>query len=143
MTNGISLQKTLEQDRAKFAYDCAVEGNAIIKSKEYKSYSKKIPMMIKTNGLGAAFAFVKAKSNDDQHKAGYAYKLIYGHVTNWLKQEPCGMVSAQLNNGKDLAYVIVNLDSPQYRALTNEVLAFFVWLKRFAEGLIEGEANER
>jgi len=143
MPNEDTLQKTLEQGRAKFAYNCAEAGSKIDKKKEYKSYVKKIPTMIKTNGLGAAFAFVKAKSSDDKQKAGYAYKQIYEHVAGWLKQEPCGLVATDLNAGKDLADVIITLESPRYRALTNEVLAFFSWLKRFAEGLIEGESDER
>lgn len=141
MTNDMTLQKTLEQGRAKFAYDCAEAGSGIPKKKDYKSHTKKIPMMIKTNGLGAAFAFVKAKGNSDK-ETDYAYKLIYRQVTDWLKQEPCGLVAAPLNEGKDLAEVIITLDSPRYRTLTNEVLAFLTWLKRFAEGLIEGEADE-
>jgi len=34
---------------------------------------------------------------------------------------------------------IIHLKSPEYRAVTNEVLALFNWLKRFADGMIEGE----
>lgn len=138
MPDKMSLQKTLEQGRAKFAYQCAEEGSKIAKSKEYKSYVQKIPMLIKTNGLGAAFAFVKAKSSSDKDKAGYAYHLLYKQMTDWLKQEPKGLLSDRLNNN-DLLNVLIDLDTTQYRAVTNEVLAFLTWLKRFAEGLIEGD----
>lgn len=138
MPDKMSLQKTLEQGRVKFAYQCAEEGRKIAKSKEYKSYVQKIPMLIKTNGLGAAFAFVKAKSTSKEDKAGYAYHLIYNQLTDWLKREPKGLLSDRLNND-DLVKVLIGLNSTEYRAVTNEVLAFFTWLKRFAEGLIEGD----
>jgi CRISPR-associated protein Cmr5 len=71
-TNTIS---GIEQGRASFAYECA---NGIAKqqkeksklAKEYKSYAKKIPMLIKTNGLGATFAFVLSKKGK-----GNAYEI--------------------------------------------------------------------
>lgn len=141
MAEKLPLQKKLEQGRAEFAYKCAENGAQINKKKEYKSYVKKIPMLVKTNGLGAALAFVKAKSDKNKDKHGYAYHLIYEQTTGWLKQEPKGLISGRLEN-EDLAKVLTDLNSPEYRAVTNEVLAFFVWLKRFAEGLIEGVAND-
>ena len=40
---------------------------------------------------------------------------------------------------KELVEWIIYQESPEYRATTNEVLALFGWLKRFADGMIEGE----
>lgn len=145
MTDKLTLQKSIERERAKRAYQCAEEGSKIDKSNEYKAYVQKIPMLIKTNGLGAAFAFVKAKSSDDKGKVGYAYKLIYEQTTNWLKSEPKELIVDKLSlkktdgsiEEKDLIEVLINRNSSEYRAVTNEVFAFFIWLKRFAEGLIE------
>ena len=36
-------------------------------------------------------------------------------------------------------YNSITQNSNEYRAITNEVMALFTWLRRFAEGLIEGE----
>jgi len=124
-----TIQK-LESGRAEFAYKCAEEGSKIEKKKEYKSYVKKIPMLIKTNGLGATFAFMKAK--------GGTYQKIYEHTYNWLKSENGNKLGIFTGN-EDLIAKIITLNSAEYRALTNEVMAFFAWLKRFAEGLIEGD----
>lgn len=103
--------------------------------KEYKSYVKKIPMLIKTNGVGATFAFMLSK--------GGIYTYIGEQVLEWLKNEEKGMLknATELENFRLLVKEVTNLESPEYRALTNEVLAFFNWLSRFAEGLIEGEAG--
>jgi CRISPR-associated protein Cmr5 len=116
---------SLEQGRAKFAYECAEKGIKI--GKEYKSFDRKLPMLIKTNGLGAALAF--AKNKDD------ASKKIYGHIYEWLKTDnKLGIFKKE--EEEDLVAVVISQDSSNYRALTIETLAFLAWLKRFAEGLI-------
>jgi len=132
--------KGIEQGRAEFAYKCASEGNLIDKKKEYKAYVKKVPALIKMNGLGATFAFIKSKSSDDENKAGYAYALIYKQTAQWLKKD--GKKLLDINDEDKLVGDIISLKSPEYRAVTNEVLAFFNWLRRFAEGLIKEDAKK-
>ena len=117
--------KDLEKDRAKFAYGCVVEANKNDKIKnDYKPYVKKIPMMILNNGLGATFAFVYSKK-----KNGNAYELIDKQVLKWFS----------LDEKQDLVKWIIDQESQEYRATTNEVLALFGWLKRFADGMIDGD----
>lgn len=99
---------------------------------EYKSFAKKIPMLIRNNGLGATFAFVNSKAKD-----GNAYELLYSHTGEWLKNCSCDFIN--LSHEDNFVAQMISLDSPEYRAVTIEVLAFFNWLRRFAEGLIEGE----
>jgi len=125
--------KGLEQGRAEFAFECAKKGSQIEKKKEYKSYVKKIPMLIKTNGLGATFAFMLSK--------GGTYEVIGGQVLEWLKNDEKEILSDArgIKSFKDLNEKITSLSSPEYRALTIEILAFFSWLRRFAEGLIEDD----
>jgi len=136
--NNTTTIKGLEQGRAKFAYACVLESSKIDKKKEYKSYVRKIPILIKTNGLGPTFAFIKSKRNNDKSKPGYAYHLIYEQTKQWLKKDEKSLLT--INKDDDLVEKIISLDSPAYRALTNEVLAFFNWLSRLVEGMIEGEA---
>jgi CRISPR-associated protein Cmr5 len=126
----------IEHGRATFAYAKAEEGSRLKgnTSKEYKAYTKRIPMLIKTNGLGAALAFIKAKGSGND-----AYQLLYEQTAQWLQQDDKSLVC--LAQDDDLVGKIVSLNSPEYRAVTTEVLALFSWLRRFAEGLIEGEAD--
>jgi len=123
----------LENGRADFAYKAAEEGKKLPKPKEYKSHVKKIPMRIKTNGLGATFAFIFSKSLKDQ-----TYRKIYEQVSDWFRKEENPFKFEFLDFTKKLC----EMDSQQYRAITNETLALFSWLRRFAEGLIEGDENE-
>lgn len=125
----------IEQGRADFAYQCAEIGSKSSKPKEYKSYVKKTPMMIKTNGLGATLAFAMSKSKD-----GNTWALVYNQVSEWLQRaENQYLIN---NQSGELSEIIIGLKSRQYRAVTNEVLALFNWLRRFAEGLIEGEDEQ-
>jgi len=129
--------KGIEQGRAKFAYDCvsfAIANLEHKKQKEFKSYVKKIPMLIKTNGLGATYAFILSKGKNDEKNA---YHVIYQKTAEWIKTDK----KIITEDFKDLSDMIIQQPSPTYRALTNEVLALFNWLRRFAEGLIEGEED--
>lgn len=118
----------LEQGRAEFAYRKAQEG--INKhGKEYKQYAKKLPMLIKTNGLGPTLAFIKSK--------GGTYETLYNHIAEWLKKDIKFGIFNDQNKSKDLLEAIISLNSPEYRAVTNETIAFLTWLKRLADGLID------
>ena len=117
--------------------------NEICKEKEklqyytsdYKSYVKKIPSMIQTNGLSATLAFMYSK--------GKTYVIIYEQIEEWLKNK-----RKLKENSEELVKWVISLDSPEYKYITNEVMALFMWLRRFAEGMIEkgdsdGEENNK
>ena len=93
---------------------------------EYKSYCKKFPSMVQTNGLAASIAFLKDK--------GKAYNYLYEHIENRLKE------LGSLPKDASLIDYVCSLETAQYRVVTKEVLSLFNWLRRFASGLIEGEA---
>lgn len=166
----MSNLKSVEQGRATFAYECAEDGKKILdnthsierykknpdiednyfKDGNYKSYVKKIPMMVKTNGLGNTFSYILSKQKKydkkknkiagDKGNPKNAYDLIYYQVGEWLKKDHKKYLLGGKEN-EDLVKVFIQLDSAEYRAVTVEVLAFFNWLRRFAEGLIEGEGE--
>lgn len=128
-----SIITKLEKGRAEFAYKCVEEVlNKDKKTKkEYRSYIRKIPHMILSNGLGQTLAFVYAKKED-------AYNLIYTQLTQYLKSDIPARIKMAHDN-KDLLEWVISCNSEAYRYITQEVLAFLSWLKRFAEGMIEGE----
>lgn len=140
--NHISL-RGIEQGRANFAYEKVLEAQKILEKsdKKYKSYVKKIPMLIKSNGLGSTLAYIKSKIKSNEEgkisEEGKVYGLIYEHITEWLKNDEKKLVRIE----GDLVKAVISWPSAEYRAVTNEVLAFLNWLRRFAEGLIEGDAD--
>lgn len=127
MANNETTISKIENGRAEYAYSCVKQ---VGQDKKYKSYVKKLPAYIQTNGLAATLAFIDGKKEK-------AYKKLYEHIGDWLKQDQKKLIS--LEEGKELVRAIVEVDSHTYRAVTNEVLALVNWLRRFADGLIEGE----
>ncbi len=128
------IVSTLEQGRAAAAYGYVKDAVGQLgdkRKKEYKSYVKKLPVMIKTNGLGQTLAFIKAKGSD-------AYSKIYEQLKDWLSRCPNPIIGG----GSDLVEAVINLDSGEYRAATSETLSLLKWMRRFADGMIEGESNE-
>ncbi len=104
------------------------------KNKEnYLSYARKIPTMILSNGLGQTLAFVKAKAKD-----GNAYELLYAQLTEYMKSDSAVKIK-MLPDKNELIEWVISCDSKEYRWITQELLAFLKWLKRFAEGMIEEE----
>lgn len=125
---------TLEQGRADFAFKAAKKGSELSKASEYKAYVKKLPMYIKTNGLGAAISFCFAKgSKNGEADNNKAWGLIYSQIEDWLKNK---WELGELNKGERLMENLLKMESAEYRATTIEVLALLNWMRRFAEGLI-------
>ena len=125
--------RDIEKERAIFAYEKVDEAvaNQGIKQSEYKSYCKKIPSLIQTNGLSATFAFIFSKNNT-------TYTLIYDQVNEWLKKRYND--DSVINSDKELIERLIKLDSTKYKKVTIEVLALFSWLRRFAEGRISKDS---
>jgi CRISPR-associated protein Cmr5 len=119
--------KTIEQGRAKYAYTCVKAISTEVENGKYKSYIKKIPSLIKVNGLGATVAFICGKKKEP------AYQEIYKHLSKWLKEKNL------LANEEELLEKLTSIDSSEYRRFTLEVLSLLIWLKRFADALIEKE----
>jgi len=133
------------QERASFAYSCisdsitGANGPNLNKDqlKELKSHIKNIPMMIRTNGLGAAFAFVfsKAKRGQGPEKEKKDYMAIEDFTCRWISEK---QEILSLNGKKFHAALIANETTPeQYRLCTREIVALYTWLKRYADGMIK------
>lgn len=118
--------KTLEQERADFAWNRITEIKQTNSQDKYKSLVRGFSSMILQNGLGQALAFLKAKGKEEHNK-------LYEHINSWLKQK-----FEQNNNNFDILNKIITEDSTKYRLYTKETLALLVWLKKFAEAELSG-----
>jgi len=121
---GNTQRNSIEQARAKAAFDAATIGKEKY-GKEYESFVNELPMLIKTNSLGAAIAYASYKNA--------ASKLVNEQLSHWLKQ---GHNQHLLGNFQDrLDATLMKCESTTYKAVTLEVLAFLTWLRRFAKAL--------
>jgi len=131
--NGINK---IEQGRADAAFRAVkqfVSGNRSLK--EYRAYSKKIPMLVKTNGLAATFAFMNTKKDEDAHV------VIGKEIIAWLRTTDSDLdTRLNGNDSKKLNGAIeylLSTSSDNYRLLTSETFAYMNWHRRFAEGMIK------
>ncbi|HNI45981.1 MAG TPA: type III-B CRISPR module-associated protein Cmr5 [Chitinophagales bacterium] len=135
MANPTTRQK-LEQGRAAFAFKQAADGYTQHK-KEYAQYAKKLPMMIKTNGLGAALAFLYSKQK--------TWGTVLKHIEEWVSSTDnlkTHLIYKE-TEGSNLVQKILHLDSNNYRIVTIEVLAYLNWLRRFAEGIAKEKEQKK
>jgi CRISPR-associated protein Cmr5 len=141
-----SIIANKSQERARFAYSEILKViNSISpdaseddkrKQKEindkFKSHIKDIPMMIRTNGLAAAFAFVFSKKDD-------GYKHIERITKDWLKGTAPGDEPARdmiLDINEPFHQRLIRCTPEEYRRCTREIMSLYTWLKRYADGLI-------
>ncbi|MGQ9532515.1 MAG: type III-B CRISPR module-associated protein Cmr5 [Desulfotomaculales bacterium] len=132
----MSLRRSLEQERASFAWDCIerVKGKAY--EKEYSGLAKAAPADIQANGLGQTLAFWRAKGwEKGKPKDGGAnahYQLLE-HVSEWVGRR------LGLKDIKLLDWTVRRATTEDYRRATAEAMAFLLWLRRFAEAELGGE----
>lgn len=124
----------IENGRAAFAFQAVerfVSRHREKENKEYRSYIKKMPMMIKTNGLGQTLAFYYSQESQ-------AYQAVYKDLGDYLKQhkERIGLTDDQ--SRMELVEMVIQLSSRDYRFLTTELLSLLNWMRRFVEGQVEG-----
>lgn len=126
------MGKDVHNKMAQFAFErvSKIDSN----KKEFRSLARSMPSIIQINGLGAAVAFLCTKK-----KAENAHEKMYGLLKDWLNRKECLLPEKR----EDLMECITNLDSDAYRLYTNETMNICLWVKRFAEGMIDGgEGNE-
>ncbi len=125
--NEISI-RAIEQGRAKFAYDSvnevAQDTNADLK-KKYKSGAKKLPVLIKTNGLGQTLAFINRRDEGNIK--------LYDMISDWLNRKQL----IELGENGDLVDAVIDKPSNEYRRITTETLALLNWVRRFVDGLMK------
>lgn len=124
----------IERERAKFAYMNVKKYmdnvNSEEDNKKFKSYVRKLPMLILNNGLLNTMGFLKGKDNEDDRE----YSSIFTCIQEW-QSKILKYIEEQSNVENTYDYIF-QCNTTNYQILTKETLNFCVWYKRIAEGLI-------
>jgi CRISPR-associated protein Cmr5 len=132
---------TLEQQRAAFALERVelVRDDERRNNAKYKTQLLKLPARLHNNGLGQTAAYLLAQKN------GSPEKQVYDWLETWLCSDdrhvyPAGtqLIKCITGNAEGLQAADVE---PRYRRASAETRALAVWLKRFAEAFLEGDAE--
>ncbi len=120
MSQGIT--ESLGRKRALRAYEFVLKGSKNEWREKYKSYVEKLPMLIKTNGLASALAFIKSKDEK-------AWETIYKQIEEWCRE-------SHLIERKLLEDVL-KVNMATYIRITEEVVSLLEWMRRFVGGMIK------
>jgi len=129
--------RSMEQKRAKFAWECVKkqgENKDYKKYKEYRNLAKSAPAMIMSNGLMQLLAFLEGKK-EVHHSLGE-------HIADWLQQQG---IAPKANGGdkyRNLMDTLAAMESTEYQRATEEALAFLRWLRHLADSVVVSEKSK-
>lgn len=120
---------TLDQRRAQHAWQAVEQVRELSDKKEFARETKRLPVRIKTAGLGQTLAFLAAKA-----KKGDARDQLLLKLGDWLlMQRKLVPRSDGAINQNSLMKAIINGDAALLRRATEEALLYLQWLTRFSE----------
>ena len=140
------MSQTYQQLRAKYALK-KVQGVSKLPDDEagakarFKAYSKQLPIMIQSNGLGMTLAHIFSKGQSGSEKKsdeGMAWFLLFDLLREWLvqhhqvwgdTQEDC--IHSLLMGGTQQEYQLAQIES----------MALLYWVKEYSNALIAGEVK--
>lgn len=127
------IEKEKEKKKQKLAAD------------KYKTLSKKMTVLIQKNGLIGTLVFVLSKVKKEK-----ANEFVLNHIVKWCEEDyKLGFLREELRVGEGNANSnevfiekITKLSNQEYRLVTKEIMNLFGWIKRFTDGMIEGEVQD-
>jgi CRISPR-associated protein Cmr5 len=139
------MPPTLEQKRALHAWkeveDLISKYTNKKDQEEYEGEAKKLPSRIINAGLGQALAFIHAKRNKKK-----PLELLEKHISDWIliERKLLPIISNNDTPPKILLEAIVKSNSSEYlRRVTDETMAYMIWINRFLEAQIEPDIKEK
>lgn len=134
---------------AKFALECVDDvikndkTNKSTNSKDYKTLVKKMNVLIQKNGMIGTLVFLLSKSIKNKH-----HKEVLKNIKRWCEEDiKLDFLKRKVFKDKDVLEIedsqfienITGLTSREYLFLTQEMMNLFGWIKRFSDGMIEGD----
>jgi CRISPR-associated protein Cmr5 len=116
--NGKAPRLTVEQRRARHAWECAAQGIAY--DEKYVNDAKGLPALIMNSGLMQVMAFL--------HDKGGRHEVLAQHLRDWLATQ-CGTPKAFEPFMEQLFKMD---DARRFQAITTEAFAWLKWLRQMA-----------
>ncbi|HEK25397.1 MAG: type III-B CRISPR module-associated protein Cmr5 [Hydrogenobaculum sp.] len=133
------MNKTLEQQRSKYAFDCILHAKGKSFESEFSSLVARFPTLVLTNGLGNTLAYLLSKGKEH-------HMMLVCIIASWVMKEkspikdcPNGFntKTVKANQGDIIKHIVLDTTVQEYIYYTEEVLRLANWLKRYAEAMLE------
>lgn len=139
-----SVEKNLEYERADYAYKCiqdVIDHHDSIK-KEYRSELLQTPARIYNSGLLQTLTFYCSKMEvDEKTKKKNHFIPLNLHIMKWILRDELSLPLDQWGEGPNEIWNMYKskiLAQPdQKMRYTDRAMSVIVWMKRFADGMIE------
>lgn len=127
---------SLDQRRAQHAWQAVEQARELGPNakKDFARETKRLPVRIKTAGLGQALAFLNAKAKSDKDKGEDARGRLLVALGDWILKER--RLASQPNGAiaqDSLIQAIIHGNASLLRRATEEALLYLQWLTRFSE----------
>ncbi len=128
---------TLDQRRARHAWEAVERARGLRDAADYAREAKRLPVRIKTSGLGQALAFVNAKAGKGEKGARV---VLLENLGDWLlaRRGLAAVPEGGIRRDSVMA-MILDGDAGLLRRATEEALLYLQWLTRFCEAEIGDE----
>jgi CRISPR-associated protein Cmr5 len=117
----MNMKQTLEQKRARFAWERAQEGIGAHNG-DYINDAKGLPALIMNSGLMQVMAFLHAK--------GGRHETLGKHLRDWLHDRY--QTPADFN---EFMKKLLEMEPRRFQDITAEALAWLKWLRQIAPAL--------
>ncbi|MBU3127899.1 type III-B CRISPR module-associated protein Cmr5 [Clostridium tagluense] len=145
----VKLEEEKEEETKKKAKINNEKDSNGISASKYKTLVKKMSTLIQKNGFIGTLVFNLSKVNNKEH-----YEVLK-NIINWnianfkikdIKEFEKKNIRFDGNNSiKEMEVItkyiewITSLEQNEYRLVSKEMMNLFGWIKRFADGIIEGK----
>jgi len=133
MSTPTTRQRTLEQQRAAYAWQCVQAVQRTDFASEYGQLARQVASLVQMHGLGQTLAFLASKAKDQQNE----HRQLARDLSRWVSQQLLGTPRDDLRE-----WIVRQASVAEYRRATLEALTFLAWLKRFAEAELVKEGAD-
>jgi CRISPR-associated protein Cmr5 len=132
----MTQQRTLEQQRAAYAWACVAAVKGMRYAADYGQLAREAALLVQLHGLGQTLAFLVSKRPDKPGEVT-AHLHLARDLSRWVSQQLLGTPRDDLRE-----WIVRQASVAEYRRATLEALAFLAWLKRFAEAELVKEGAD-
>ena len=127
-------RETLEQMRARDAWDCVAEARKELSPGEFENYvsdAKGLAALIMNSGLMQVMAYLRDKGWDSKKKEEKRQEVLARQLRAWLGKR-FSVLPDEPKDFESFMEKLMGADAREYQEITAEAFAWLRWLRQMA-----------